>query len=98
MLGRVYQWLWFKLEFWWTPVDRRPLTFIMRDFIYTHIPLFAALVFLFYAGMITLSIWHGTAATIISSLCSLLLAHLVWGSKYIESEQEFPEYLGEVQV
>jgi hypothetical protein len=91
-LGNLYSWLWFHIEFALTPIDRRPFTFIMRDWIYTHIPLFAILVFLFYAGMIILSIWHGTASTIIASLCSFVLAHLVWGTKYIESEQEYPTY------
>jgi len=95
MLGRIYQWLWFRGEFWLTPINRRPLTFIFRDWIYRHVLAFIILVFLFYAAIITLSVWHGTASTIITSLCSLVLAHLVWGSKYLESEQEFPEYLGE---
>ena len=96
MLSRFYLWFWFHTEFWLTLEGRRPYTFIFRDWIYTHIQTFLVLVGLFYAGMITLSVWHGTAATITGSLCSFLLAHLVWGSKYIEQQQEYPEYLGEV--
>ena len=94
MLGRFYQWLWFRFEFWLTPVNRRPLTFIFRDWIYTHTGLFAVLVMIFYAGVVILSIWHGTTSTIITSVVSFILAHLVWGSAYLEGQQEFPTYLG----
>ena len=94
MLGSFYQWLWFHTEFWLTPVNRRPFTFIMRDWIYRNVGWFAVLVTLFYTGMIILSLTHGTVSTVIVALGSFLLAHLVWGSKYIEQEQEFPAYLG----
>jgi len=94
-LGRFYQWFWFRTEFWLTPVDRRPYTFIMRDWIYPHAGWFALMVAAFYIGMIILSLWHGTAATTTSSLVSLVIAHLVWGSKWIEGQQEFPEYPGD---
>ena len=94
MLGRFYLWLWFHTEFWLTRIDRRPYTFIMRDWIYTHTGLTALFVALFYAGMVTLSVWHGTASTITVSLGSFLLAHLVWGTKWIEGQQEYPPYLG----
>jgi len=94
-LGEFYQWFWFHTEFWLTPVNRRPYTFIMRDWVFTHSVLASVLVFLFYAGMIILSIWHGTASTITTSVGSFLLAHLVWGSAWIEHQQEYPEYLGD---
>jgi len=93
-LGDFYLWFWFHSEFWITPVDRRPYTFIFRDFIYTHVPLSVTLIILFYAGMIVLSIWHGTMSTIIVAVGSFILAHLVFGTKWIEGQQEFPEYLG----
>jgi hypothetical protein len=96
MLRKLYQWLWFRLEFWLTPLDRRPLTFIFRDWIYPHAGWFALIVFIFYAGMIALSIFgHGTISTILTALGSLVIAHLVWGSAWIEKQQEFPEYLGD---
>ena len=94
MLGRFYLWLWFHTEFWLTPVDRRPFTFIMRDWIFTHIPLAISLIVLFYIGMIVLSIWHGTASTITIAVGSFILAHLVFGTKWIEGQQEEPVYLG----
>ena len=95
MLSNFYLWFWFHTEFWLTLKNRRPYTFIMRDWVYTHTQTFLALVVLFYAGMMALAVWHGIAATISGSLCSLLLAHLVWGTKWIEGEQEVPEYMGE---
>ena len=93
MLGKFYQWFWFHTEFWLTHVDRRPYTFIMRDWMYNHTTFSAALVILFYIGMIVLSLWHGTITAVISALGSFILAHLVWGSKWIEGQQEFPEYI-----
>lgn len=92
--GNLYCRIWFHTEFWLTPIDKRPFTFILRDLIYSHLLIFAVLTFLFYAGMIILSIWHGTASTIMTSLFSFLLAHLIWGSKYIEHQQEEPAYIG----
>ena len=94
MLGKFYLWFWFHTEFWAMPIDRRPYTFIMRDWIYTHVTSTLALVDLFYAGLVTLSCWHGTASTITIALGSFLLAHLVWGTKWIEGQQEYPPYLG----
>ncbi len=95
MLGNLYQKIWFYTEFWLTPIDRRPWTFIMRDWIYTHLNLAIGSIATWFLGMIILSIWHGTLATILSIFTGLLTAHLVWGSKYIEQEQEFPTYLGD---
>lgn len=94
-LGRFYIWFWFHTEFWLTPQDRRPYTFIMRDWIFTNLVAFYIIVLIWTAGMIALSIWHGTASTILSIISYFLLAHLVWGTAWIEGQQEFPEYLGE---
>ena len=93
-LGRFYLWFWFHTEFWLTPVDRRPYTFMMRDWIYRHVTTSIILITIYYVCIIVLSIWHGTASTITSSLASFLLAHLVWGSKWIEGQQESPDFLG----
>ena len=92
MLGNFYCWFWYHTEFWLTKCDRRPYTFIMRDWIYRNLNLAVALIALFYSGMITLSVWHGTASTITTSIGSFVLAHLIWGTKWIEGEQETPEY------
>jgi hypothetical protein len=94
MLGEWYQKFWFATEFWLTPLNRRPYTFIMRDWIFTHVMQAGLMIAAFYIGMIVLSFWHGTTSTITMGLGSFLLAHLVWGSKWIEGQQESPEYLG----
>ena len=93
MLGRFYQWFWFHTEFWLTRVDRRPYTFIMRDWIYTHSGFAAAMVFSWFTGVMALSIWYGTLSTGLSIFSGLLTAHLVWGSQWIEHQQEYPEYV-----
>ena len=91
----LYAWFWFHTEFWLTPVNRRPYTFIMRDWIYRHPELAVLFVVLFYASMIVLSLWHGTISTITIAIGSFILAHLVWGTAWIEGQQEFPEYIEE---
>jgi len=93
-LGSLYCKLWFWSEFWLTPLNRRPYTFIMRDWIYRHNIPAIALILAFYTGMIALSAWHGTASTITVAVGSFVLAHLVWGAGWIEHQQEYPEYLG----
>jgi hypothetical protein len=93
--ARFYEWLWFRVEFWLTPSDRRPLTFIFRDWIGNNKVLAAILMTLWFIGMIVLSIWHGTLSTVLTIFSALLTAHLVWGEKWIEHQQECPEYLGE---
>lgn len=94
MLGKWYAWLWFRTEFWLTLEGRRPFTFIMRDFIFTNVVLSLILIVLFYAGMVILSFWYGTASTLIVGLGSFVLAHIVWGETWLFSQQEDPEYLG----
>jgi hypothetical protein len=64
----------------------------MRDWIYRHTTSAGILVLLFYVSMIVLSLSHGTASTITVSLGSFLLAHLIWGTGWIEGQQEYPEY------
>ena len=93
-LGSLYEWFWVYTEFWLTPVDRRPYTFIMKDWIFTHVKAFIGIAVVWFAGVITLSYWHGTAATVIGVISAAILAHLVWGAAWIEDQQEFPDYLG----
>ena len=95
MLAKFYLWFWFHTEFWLTPTNRRPYTFIFKDWIYTHSNLVVFLILSWFCGMTILSLSHGTLSTILSILTGLLAAHLVWGAKWIEGQQEYPEYLGE---
>lgn len=94
MLGKIYQWLWFRVEFWLTPINRRPLTFIFRDWIFNHVGWFVFILFLWFGGVFAWNLYHPVPASIVGFLSAFLLAHLVWGTKYIEQQQEFPEYLG----
>ena len=75
-------------------MNRRPYTFVMRDWIYKHMNWFLTMTFTWFAGMVALSVWHGTTATVLSICTGMLVAHLVWGSAWIEGQQEYPEYLG----
>jgi hypothetical protein len=95
-LGELYQWVWFHTEFWLTPKERRPYTFIWRDWIYNNVGLFTLLTILFHVIIIIISIEHGTATTIIVMFGDFLLAHLIWGTVWIEGEQEYPEYFGNI--
>lgn len=95
MLGSFYEWFWFHTEFWLTPVDRRPYTFIMRDWIYTHTGIFVAILSIWFGGMFVWNLNYPIPASITGFLSAFILAHLVWGTKWIEGQQEHPEYLGE---
>ena len=64
----------------------------MRDWIYTHRQCFNCLLVLWYGGLFTLHFWHATMALLLGILSSLVLAHLVWGSKWLPGEQEWPPY------
>jgi hypothetical protein len=94
MLVKFYLWFWFHTEFWLTPVNRRPYTFIFRDWMYKN-PYFAYILTL--AWMFTLfflNIAHPAIGYASIAFSFMLLAHLVWGTVWIEGEQEVPEYLG----
>jgi len=94
-LGEFYERLWFAVEFRLTPVDRRPFTFIMRDFFNLH-PIQAwSYTGLGYIGLIALHFFCPWASWVLFGTSCFVLAHVVWGAKYIEHQQEFPEYLGE---
>jgi len=95
MLGQWYQWFWFHTEWYLTPVNRRPYTFIFRDWIYNNTEAFTCITLIWFIGIVALSYQCGVAATIIGIASAALYAHLMWGSKWIEGQQEYPEYLGE---
>lgn len=97
-LGEFYLWFWYHTEFWLTPVDRRPYTFIMRDWIFKN-PMFAfILIMAWYTLLIvfahTIEVW----TVVLSLLSAFLLGHVVWGSAWIEHQQEFPPYLPDLPV
>jgi hypothetical protein len=91
----LYCRIWYATEFWLTPVDRRPFTFIMRDFFNLQ-PLQAWIYTgLWYVGMGFLLWYNACAGGILIGVSAFVLAHVVWGAKWIIHQQEYPEYLGE---
>lgn len=91
----LYAWFWFHTEFWLEPLERRPYTFIFRDWIFTHLIGYQIMIGFWYGGMLTWLHWSPYAAGILIGLSSWLNAHLVWGGKWKPGEQEWPPYLGE---
>ena len=94
-LGRFYLWFWYHTEFFLTPLNRRPYTFIMRDWIYTHANISGWLIIGWFCCMVILSHYYGMTATILSIFTALLTAHLIWGSKWIEGEMDISDCIKE---
>ena len=97
----LYAWFWFHTQFWIHDKEqRRPYTFIMRDWIYPHPAEFITLTCLWYGGMIAWvtssvlqrSIAGGVACLIISILTAFLWGHLRWAG-WKKGEQEWPPIL-----
>lgn len=96
ILSKLYAWVWFHTEFWMAnKLDRRPFTFIMRDWIFLHPGLAAFVIVLWFAGCFALAAWYIWIALILGILSSFVLAHVVWGSPWLKGQQEQPTYLGE---
>jgi hypothetical protein len=91
----LYAWFWFHSEFWLGTLDRRPYTFIFRDWIFSHLTAYKITTGAWYAGLLIWLHWAPYPAGILVGLSSWLNAHLVWGSKWEKGEQEWPPYLGE---
>jgi len=87
----MYKFIWYHTEFWLDPKDRRPYTYIIRDFYHKHPILWTSLV-------IILGFWlHSWLDMKVVSciLTGILIGHLFWGTKYEEGQQEYPEYIGD---
>ena len=94
-LEELYCKVWYASEFLLTPLDRRPWTFCMRDFIFLHPKLGGSFIGMWYAGLIALHFYCSWVSLVLGILSSFVLAHVVWGSKFIENEQEQPPYLSD---
>jgi hypothetical protein len=86
----LYAWFWFHTEFWLEPMARRPYTFIMRDWIYPHMKWFLVILALWYAGNFYWLNFHIWSPAVLLVLSSWLSAHLIWGGKWCQGEQEWP--------
>lgn len=92
----LYAWFWFNTEFWIKVLeDRRPYTFIMRDWIFPHMTAFKVILCVWYAGMLLWLHWSPYPAAILIGGSSWVNAHLSWGGKWIEGQQEWPPYPGD---
>jgi hypothetical protein len=92
-LGEFYLWFWYHTEFWLTKINRRPYTFIMRDWIFRHTNVAFILVLSWFALLIGLAHIIEIWTVVLAILTAFLLGHLVWGSAWIEHQQEKPDYL-----
>ena len=84
----LYAKFWFASQFWLKPADRRPYTFILRDFYHDHPILWTMLMI----GTGKFVIWLSWEWFIVFCV-GLIFGHLFWGKKWVEGEQEYPEYL-----
>jgi hypothetical protein len=90
-----YAWFWFHTEFWLSPLDRRPYTFIFRDWIFIHMLWYQIMIAIWYAGLVAWLKWAPYASGTLIGVSSWLNAHLVWGGKWKKGEQEWPPFLDE---
>jgi hypothetical protein len=91
----LYGWFWYHTEFWLSKPDRRPYTYIMRDFYHQWplITLIAVSTIAYAAGRWWIPLTAGWFWVILLSLSvGILLGHLFWGGDYIEGQQEDPPY------
>jgi hypothetical protein len=87
-----YEWFWFHTQVWLKTEDRRPYTYIMKDWIYPHVGWFYLISAVWLAGCLTWVHYQPYPAAIFSILSALLWAHLKWGADWIPGQQEDPEY------
>lgn len=98
----LYAYVWFHLEFWEDDLEeRRPFTFIMRDWVYPHMKWFAVIMGVWYAIMLA-AMWYSVmrcnyagafTVLIVSIFSGWLAAHLVWNADYIAGQQEWPPFI-----
>lgn len=99
----LYAWFWFHTQFWIEdPEQRRPYTFIMRDWIYPNMSWFLVITAVWVLGLFTwmtlsimnCNVMHGLGCLALSLFSAMLWAHLCWGGGWKQGEQEWPPYLG----
>jgi len=104
-----YDWFWFHSQFWKEPLDRRPYTYMMRDFAHYH-PHWTGVICgtaaALYVGAVMLAdiFWCGTSwwkhlilwlsSGALFVAAGVLLGHVLWGKDWIPGQQEEPPYLG----
>lgn len=95
----LYAWFWYHTEFWIKqPEQRRPYTYIMRDWIYPHMNWFRAMLVCFNVLMGWLTFCIQPAVAVPWVLASWLCAHLTWGGGWIPGQQEWPPVVEEADM
>jgi hypothetical protein len=85
----LYVYFWWHTQFWLSPLDRRPYTFIFRDEVYQH-PVRSGIIIFIVTSLLVWGTMKIPALGILDMLYGFLWGHLMWGSKYIPGEQEDP--------
>lgn len=95
----IYAYIWFHTEIWIKDKEqRRPYTFIMRDWAYTHQLAFFGITVVWYCIMLVwlyccwIYRWLPIGSGIVIALSSLLWAHVRW-AYWKPGEQEWPPIL-----
>ena len=86
----LYTLLWYHVEFWLPPKERRPFTFIIRDFYHDH-----PILWTFLCCWLVYLFNHFIDTDLFSWLLvsiGILMGHLFWGRPWVVGEQEYPEY------
>jgi hypothetical protein len=96
-IGQGIQWfyanLWYYTEFLVKDrMQRRPFTFILRDFQHHRPYIFWPIVAGFFFGFYAMTSWNLQAGFFVGGFGFMLLAHLDWGQAYVPHQQEQPPY------
>ena len=93
----LYERFWFATQVWLKPKDRRPFTYLLRDWYHTSpLPTIVGLAITFYMiGRYTTQIsLSAIMGVVLALVAGIILGHLFWGRKHITNQQEYPTYLG----
>ncbi len=96
-MADLYAKFWFATQFWLKPLDRRPYTYIFRDWYHNNpLPIIMGLAVVSYlVGRYTTQISLSVVLSVVVSLgIGIVLGHVYWGRKHIEGQQEDPTYIG----
>ena len=85
-----YEYIWYHVLFFLPPEERRPFTFIMRDF-YHKSPFICIGVIVWILWAITL--FHQvTWQELVLVGVGVIVGHLFFGKDYVAGEQEYPPF------
>ena len=94
----LYAKFWFRVQFWLSPYERRPFTFMFRDWYHqAPLPTITGLAITFYmTGRYTTQISTVVLLSIVLALSvGIILGYTYWGKTHFRGQQEYPTYLGD---